>query len=160
MYIDGSGTKDRRQAKRQVLRFKEAAYDQTPIQKLRAIQKLRFRNFDSETMPDSETTVQKLPRFRNYGSETTVQKLRFRNYGSETTVQKLRFGNYGSETNITFLLSNFPALSWQLMQSNIGYKYNTHFKKIPPSWANVFNDSNANTTFPLSKFSPLPPLGN
>ena len=120
----------------------------------------RFRNYVSETSIQKLCPIQKL-RFRNYpGSETTVQKLRFRNYGSETTVQKLRFGNYSSETNITFLLSNFPALSWQLMQSNIGYKYNTHFKKIPPSWANVFNDSNANTTFPLSKFSPLPPLGN
>ena len=48
------------------------------------VQKLRFRNYDSENIPDSETTVQKLPRFRNYGSETTGQKLRLRNYGSET----------------------------------------------------------------------------
>ena len=64
--------------------------DQTPIQKLRAIQKLRFRNYGSETTIQKLSPIQKL-RFRNYpDSETTVQKLRFRNYGSETTAQKLR----------------------------------------------------------------------
>ena len=79
--------------------------DPKPIQKLSAIQKLRFRNYDSETfVPDSETiTIQKLLRFRNYDSETTaIQKLsRFRNYrDSETTaIQKLsRFRNCDSET--------------------------------------------------------------
>ena len=77
-----------------------------PIQKLTAIQKLRFRNYDSETIStDSETiAIQKLTRFRNYDSETiAIQKLsRFRNYrDSETTaIQKLsRFRNYASETN-------------------------------------------------------------
>ena len=64
--------------------------DQTPIQKLREIQKLRFRNYGSETTIQKLSPIQKL-RFRNYpDSETTVQKLRFRNYCSETTAQKLR----------------------------------------------------------------------
>ena len=80
-----------------------------PIQKLSAIQKLAFRNYDSETnSTDSETiTIQKLSRFRNYhDSETmTIQKLsRFRNYhDSETmTIQKLsRFRNYHDSETIT-----------------------------------------------------------
>ena len=68
-----------------------------PIQKLTAIQKLRFRNYDSETIStDSETiAIQKLTRFRNHDSETI-----FRNYrDSETTaiqklsIQKLRLWN-------------------------------------------------------------------
>ena len=78
-----------------------------PIQKLTAIQKLRFRNYDSETIStDSETiAIQKLTRFRNYDSETiAIQKLsRFRNYGDSETIaiQKLsRFRNYASETTI------------------------------------------------------------
>ena len=92
--------------------------DQTPIQKLRAIQKLRFRNYGSETTIQKLSPIQKL-RFRNYpDSETTVQKLRFRNYGSETTVQKLRLRNYGSETTAAKTLAT-----------------------------NAFNDSDANTHY-------------
>ena len=76
-----------------------------PIQKLTAIQKLRFRNYDSETIStDSETiAIQKLTRFRNYRDSETIalQKLwRFRNYRDSETIaiQKLRFRNYDSET--------------------------------------------------------------
>ena len=65
-------------------------WDRKPIQKLSAIQKLRFRNYDWETFPpDSETIpIQKLSRFRNYrDSETTIQKLpRFRNYHDSETI--------------------------------------------------------------------------
>ena len=81
-----------------------------PIQKLSAIQKLRFRNYDSETISaDSRTSIQKLfsadsetifGRFRNYFRP--IQKLfstdsetifdRFRNYDSETIFD--RFRNY------------------------------------------------------------------
>ena len=74
--------------------------DPKPIQKLSAIQKLRFRNYDSETIStDSETiAIQKLTRFRNYDSETiAIQRLsRFRNYRDSKTIaiQQLRFRNY------------------------------------------------------------------
>ena len=80
-----------------------------PIQKLTAIQKLRFRNYDSETIStDSETiAIQKLTRFRNYDSETiAIQRLsRFRNYRDSKTIaiqQLSRFSNYDSETIARF----------------------------------------------------------
>ena len=100
-----------------------------PIQKLTAIQKLRFRNYDSETIcTDSETmAIQKLSRFRNYDSETiAIQKLSrfrnyrdsetiaiqklpwFRNYDSETiTIQKLRFRNFSDSETTLQKLSRF-----------------------------------------------------
>ena len=97
--------------------LESSSHGHWPIQKLSGIQKLRFRNWNSETISaDSETTIQKLfskdsetifDRFRNYFA-------RFRNYfrpiqklfstDSETTIQKLfskdsetifdRFRNY------------------------------------------------------------------
>ena len=77
-----------------------------PIQKLTAIQKLRFRNYDSETIStDSETiAIRKPTRFSNYDSETiAIQKLpRFRNYRDSETIaiqKPTRFRNYDSEAN-------------------------------------------------------------
>ena len=83
---------------------------------------MRGSKTDSETICDSETTIQKLfppiqkpsgletiaiqkLRFRNYHDSETIgiQKLRFRNYSdSETTMQKLlRFRNYRDSETIT-----------------------------------------------------------
>ena len=100
-------------------------YGRKPIQKLTAIHKLCFGNYDSDTIStDPETVaIQKLSRFRNYHSETiAIQKLRFGNYDSETiaiqkhiyrdsetTIQKpTRFRNYrDSETHIALRFRNY-----------------------------------------------------
>lgn len=59
-----------------------------PIQKLLAIQKLRFRNY--------------CPRFGNYDSETAIPGLETTIPDLETTLQKLEFPtqNYNSETTV------------------------------------------------------------
>ena len=96
------------------------------------IQKLRFRNYGSETIStDSETiTIQNLSRFSNYrysmqklprinyitiqtlyhdSETTTIQKPRFRNHDTETSaIQKPRCRNYHeSDTSAIQKLSRF-----------------------------------------------------
>ena len=89
--------------------------DHCPIQKLYLIQKLRFRNYDSETIArDSEITILKLyfVWFRNYDSETiscdseaTILKL-FR------AIQKPGFWNYFVRFRKTTILKSWTTRSY------------------------------------------------
>ena len=120
------------------------------------IQKLRFRNYGSETIStDSETitiqnlsrfsnyrySMQKLPRFINYitsqtlyhDSETTIQKLApFRNHDAETiTNQKqARFRNYhDSET----MIQKLPQFRNYRQSETIAIQKLSRFRNYPAS---------------------------